>query len=165
MKCMSFISSKWNPAIDLEPDQSHSRLGLLETIIRYDGCPMKPAYFDFTVKDIGKARAFFEKVFGWRFDKFPMPYDYYRIQAGDSGEPGIDGGIGAIADANVSGGHPLTQITIPVPDLDKFISKVQTAGGLVVEAKMPIPGVGWYATCAEPGGLKFGIIQADAEAK
>jgi len=27
---------------------------------------------------------------------------------------------------------------------------------------MQIPGIGWYATCAEPGGLLFGMIQADA---
>jgi len=43
---------------------------------------MKPAYFDFTVKDVDKAKTFFEHVSNWRFEKFPMPYDYYRIQAG-----------------------------------------------------------------------------------
>lgn len=126
---------------------------------------MKPTYFDFTVKDLGKARAFFENVFDWRFEKFPMPYAYYRIQAGDPDEPGIDGGIGATDDTEISGGNPLTQVTIPVPDLDDFISKVEAAGGLVVEPKMPIPGIGWYATCTEPGGLKFGMIQADPEAE
>jgi predicted enzyme related to lactoylglutathione lyase len=126
---------------------------------------MKPTYFDFTVKDLGEARAFFESVFGWRFEKFPMPYDYYRIQAGDRDELGIDGGIGGTKDTEISGGRPLTQVTIPVPNLDDFISKVHAAGGFVVEPKMPIPGIGWYATCAEPGGLKFGMIQDDPEAK
>jgi hypothetical protein len=28
-----------------------------------------------------------------------MPYEYYRIQAGPAGEPGIDGGNGAVKDA------------------------------------------------------------------
>lgn len=126
---------------------------------------MKPIYFDFTVMDLGEARVFFERVFGWRFEKFPMPYEYYTIQAGDEGEPGIDGGIGAIEDAVASGGSPLTQVTIPVPDLEAFIDKVETSGGRVVERKMAIPGIGWYATCAEPGGLKFGMIQGDPEAK
>jgi predicted enzyme related to lactoylglutathione lyase len=126
---------------------------------------MKPTYFDFTVKDLGKARAFFENVFGWRFEKFPMPYEYYRIQAGEEDEAGIDGGIGAIEDTTVSGGNPLTQVTIPVPDLDEFVSKVQESGGHVIEQKMAIPGIGWYSTCAEPGGLKFGIIQADSKAR
>lgn len=122
---------------------------------------MKPIYFDLTVREIDAARRFFEAVFGWRFEKFPMPYEYYRIQAGSSDEPGIDGGMGAIGDAAVSGGRPLTQVTIRVVDLDAFIGKVLAAGGQVIEPKLPIPGIGWYATCAEPGGLKFGMIQAD----
>jgi predicted enzyme related to lactoylglutathione lyase len=52
---------------------------------------MKPTYFYFTVKDLDKAKTFFEHVLPWQFEKFPMPYDYYRIQAGATGEPGIDG--------------------------------------------------------------------------
>jgi predicted enzyme related to lactoylglutathione lyase len=124
---------------------------------------MKPTYFDFTVEDLGKAREFFERVFEWRFQKFPMPYEYYRIQAGETDEPGMDGGIGAIKDSPAAGGNPLTQVTIPVPDVDEFVAKVQTNGGHIVEPKMAIPGIGWYATCAEPGGLKFGMIQVDPE--
>jgi len=126
---------------------------------------MKPAYFDLTVSDLGQARAFFESVFSWRFERFPMPYEYYRIQAGAEGEPGIDGGIGSVKDTPLSEGRPLTQITVPVPNLDEAISLVHANGGKVIESKMPIPGVGWYATCAEPGGLFFGIIQDDANAK
>jgi predicted enzyme related to lactoylglutathione lyase len=125
---------------------------------------MKPAYFDLTVDDLGKACAFFGRVLGWRFERFPMPYEYYRIRAGEAEEVGIDGGIGAIEDAPLSGGKPLTQLTIPVPDLDEFVAKVRDAGGQIVEPKLPIPGIGWYATCAEPGGLKFGMIQADPRA-
>jgi hypothetical protein len=30
---------------------------------------------------------------------------------------------------------------------------------------MAVPGIGWYATCAEPGGLLFGLIQADPAAR
>lgn len=125
---------------------------------------MKPTYFDLTVRNLGQARTFFENVLGWRFEKFPMPYEYYRIQAGADGEPGIDGGIGSVNDAPLSGGNPLTQITIPVPNLDEVIARVQSNGGRIVEPKMPIPGIGWYATCAEPGGLMFGVIQADENA-
>ncbi len=126
---------------------------------------MKPTYFDLSVRDLGKARAFFEKVLGWRFERFPMPYEYYRIQAGPDGEPGIDGGIGSVTDAPVSGGHPLTQITISVTNLDEVVSLVLGNGGCVIESKMPIPGIGWYSTCAEPGGLMFGLIQEDPNAK
>ena len=104
------------------------------------------------------------KVLGWQFEEFDMPYEYYRIKAGPEAEPGIDGGIGGIADAPLSGGRPLTQVTVPVPNLGEVLDLVVAAGGSVVEPRIPIPGIGWYATCAEPGGLKFGVIQADPSA-
>jgi len=127
---------------------------------------MKPTYFDFAVKDLHTAKSFFEHVFDWRLEKFPgMPYDYYRIQAGAEDEPGIDGGIGAIADTPTAEGKPLTQVTIPVSSVDDCIARVEEAGGKVIEPKMSIPGIGWFAACAEPGGLLFGVMEADPEAK
>jgi predicted enzyme related to lactoylglutathione lyase len=105
-------------------------------------------------------------VFDWRLVKFPgMPYDYYRIQAGAEEEPGIDGSIGAIADTPTAAGKPLTQVTIPVPSVNDCIARVEQAGGKVVQPKMPIPGIGWFAACVEPGGLLFGVMEADTEAK
>ena len=127
---------------------------------------MKPVYFDFTVKDLEKAKSFFEYVLDWRFEKFPgMPYDYYRIRAGAETDPGIDGGIGAIADTPTAEGRPLTQVTISVPRLDDCIARVERAGGRVIEPRTAIPGIGWLAACAEPGGLLFGLLEADPEAK
>jgi uncharacterized protein len=125
---------------------------------------MKPTYFDLTVRDMAAARRFFEAALGWRFERFPMPYEYYRIQAGPAGEPGIDGGIGALADASAAEGRPMTQVTVEVPQLDAALARVTQAGGSVIEPRMQIPGIGWYATCAEPGGLRFGLIEADAGA-
>ncbi len=110
---------------------------------------MKPIYFDFTVKDLETAKLFFERVSEWRLEKYSgMPYDYYRIQAGVEDEPGIDGGIGPIADTPTVEGSPLTQLTIPVPSVNDWIAPVEKAGGKVIE----------------PGGLLFGVMEADPEA-
>lgn len=122
---------------------------------------MKPTYFDLTVKNLKDAKSFFERVLGWRFERFPMPYEYYRITAGDPDEPGIDGGIGETKDAPLSEGRPMTQVTIPVQNLDETLAKVVKNGGSIIEQKTAIPGIGWYATCIEPGGLKFGVLQVD----
>jgi len=126
---------------------------------------MKPTYFDLTVPNVARAKTFFETVLGWHFQKFDMPYEYYRIEAGPPDEPGIDGGIGAVQDAPLSAGRPMTQVTIPVTSLSETLSRVLAAGGSIVEQRVAIPGVGWYATCAEPGGLKFGLIEADSTAQ
>lgn len=82
-----------------------------------------------------------------------MPCDYFRIHAGAQDEPGIDGGIGAIADTGAAGGRPPTQVTTPVPSLDDCIARVEVAGGRLVEPKMPTPGIGWLAACAAPAFL------------
>jgi predicted enzyme related to lactoylglutathione lyase len=49
--------------------------------------------------------------------------------------------------------------------VDDCIALVEEAGGKVIEPKMPIPGIGWFAACAEPGGLLYGVMEADPEAK
>ncbi len=125
---------------------------------------MKPCYFDMTVHDVEHAERFFGSVFGWRFEKQPGSDEYYRIEAGPKDEPGINGGIGMVGQAHISEGRPLTQITIPVPDLEAYVVKIKEYGGYVLEGKMAIPGVGWYMTCAEPGGLVFGLLQRDPKA-
>lgn len=125
---------------------------------------MKPQYFDLTVRDVDAARRFFEASLGWRFVPFAGNPGYYRIEAGAADEPGIDGGIGGTAAFPASGGQPLTIVTIPVADLDATVDKVVRHGGRVVEPRRAIAGIGWYCTCAEPGGLLFGLLQADADA-
>jgi predicted enzyme related to lactoylglutathione lyase len=125
---------------------------------------MKPTYFDLSVHDVAAARRFFESALGWQFERFAFPYEYWRISAGPAGEPGIDGGLAKVADAPLAAGRPLTQVTVEVPDLDAVIARVTAANGRVLEPRAPIPGIGWYATCAEPGGLMFGLIQSDPAA-
>lgn len=122
---------------------------------------MKPVYFDMSVRDLERARAFFAAVLGWRFERFPMPYEYYRIRAGAAAEEGIDGGIGCVADAPAVGAGPATIVTVAVPDLDATLARVAGAGGHVVESKVRIPGIGWYSTVAEPGGLPFGLVEVE----
>jgi uncharacterized protein len=57
----------------------------------------------------------------------------------------------------------MTQVTVEVSDLDDVLARVAANGGSILEPRTEIPGVGWYATCAEPGGLKFGLIQSTAQ--
>jgi predicted enzyme related to lactoylglutathione lyase len=125
---------------------------------------MKPCYFDMTVHNVDQARRFFGNVFGWQFQKLPSSDQYYRIEAGPQDEPGINGGIGVVGQARISEGRPLTQVTVPVSNLEEFIEKIKEYGGYVLETRMAIPGVGWYATCAEPGGLVFGLLERDPKA-
>jgi predicted enzyme related to lactoylglutathione lyase len=119
---------------------------------------MKPTHFDLTVRNTGEARRFFSAVLGWTYKEFAP--GYFRIQAGPEDEPGIDGGIAALADTTIAKG-PLTVLVMPVDDLDKMVALVESNGGHVLERRVWVPGIGWFSSCAEPGGLVFGMIQAD----
>ncbi len=123
---------------------------------------MKPSYFDLTVRDVDEARRFFSAVFGWTYKEFAP--GYFRIQAGLEGEPGIDGGMAALADTPIAKG-PMTVLVMPVDDLDKMVALVEHNGGQVLERRVSIPGIGWFSSCAEPGGLIFGMIQLDPTAQ
>ena len=123
---------------------------------------MKPSYFDLTVRDVGEARAFFSAVLGWTSKEFAP--GYFRIQAGSGEEPGIDGGMAALADTPIAKG-PMSVLVVPVDDLEKMVASVERNGGQVLERRVPVPGIGWFSSCAEPGGLVFGMIQADPSAQ
>lgn len=123
---------------------------------------MKPTYFDLTVRDLEKAKAFFSDVLGWEFE--PFGPSYLRIRAGSDDEAGINGGVGRIEDAPIANGRPMTIVTVPVKDLEEVVLLVEKNGGSVIERRTTIPGIGYFSTCTEPGGLLFGIIQADPAA-
>jgi hypothetical protein len=63
-------------------------------------------------------------------------------------------------EAEISNNKPLTIVTIQVTNIDETLTKIIDNGGKIVETKREIPGVGLYATCSEPGGLLFGLIQS-----
>jgi predicted enzyme related to lactoylglutathione lyase len=50
-------------------------------------------HFELNVKDVEKTIKFYEEVFGWKFEKWSGPIDYWLIMTGDENEPGIDGGL------------------------------------------------------------------------
>ena len=117
-------------------------------------------HFDISADDPGRAVKFYGTVFGWKAEKWHGPVDYWMITTGPDDKPGINGGISARQNPTEH-----TVNTIGVPSVDKFVAKVKAAGGKVVEPKMAIPGIGWYAVCLDTEGNKFGVMEEDPKAK
>ncbi|MFO7674960.1 MAG: VOC family protein [bacterium] len=116
-------------------------------------------HFDISAREPGKAVEFYGKVFGWTFQKWDGPMEYWLVMTGDPAKPGIDGGL--------SQGEPLAQVvnTLDTEDLDATLGKVEENGGKVIQPRGPIPGVGWYAAFEGPDGNRFGLMQDDPQAK
>jgi predicted enzyme related to lactoylglutathione lyase len=117
-------------------------------------------HFDIYADDPGRAIKFYGSVFGWKAEKWNGPMEYWMVTTGPDDKPGINGGIG-LRQAPTD----YTTNTIEVPSVDKFAAKVKAAGGKILEPKMPIPGVGWFALCADTEGNPFGIMEPDPKAK
>ena len=118
------------------------------------------SHFDIPSDDPERAQKFYKDVFGWEFGKWEGPMEYWIVKTGEDNEPGINGGL----TRRMPGQIGMTN-TITVNAIDEYIKKVQTKGGQVLLPKMPIPGVGHYASCMDTEGNIFGLIQMDNTAK
>lgn len=119
----------------------------------------RPVHFDINAEDPARAVQFYGDVFGWTFQKWDGPMDYWMITTGKGGL-GIDGGLSKRTDGNAS-----TMNTIEVPSVDDYLERITRAGGKVTMPKDAIPGVGWFAAFEDPDGNHFGIMQPDEAAK
>ena len=60
----------------------------------------RPIHFEIPAENPERAMQFYSKVFGWKFNKWAGPMDYWVISTGQPGEPGIDGGLMPRRDPN-----------------------------------------------------------------
>jgi predicted enzyme related to lactoylglutathione lyase len=120
----------------------------------------RPIHFDLTVDNPERAMKFYKDIFGWKFEKWNGPMEYWMVTTGDEKEPGINGGLSKRGESSMPNMN-----TIGVSSVDKFSKMVQDEGGKVLMPKSPIPGMGWFATCQDTEGNTFGIIEEDRTAK
>jgi uncharacterized protein len=117
-------------------------------------------HFEIPAADPDRAVAFYGKVFGWKFDKWGGPMEYWMINTGAEGQPGINGGM-----MRKPGGISGTTNTIGVDSVDNAVAAVTKAGGKLVMPKTAIPGVGYFAYCEDTEGNMFGVMHPDNSAK
>jgi predicted enzyme related to lactoylglutathione lyase len=116
-------------------------------------------HFEIPAGDPERAVAFYTKAFGWKFEKWPGPMEYWMVTTGSEGCPGINGGL--MRNTNVK----TTTNTIGVESVDQAVETVTKAGGKLVMPKTPIPTVGYFAYLEDTEGNMFGVMQADSGAK
>lgn len=119
----------------------------------------RPIHFEISADDPEKVLAFYNQVFGWTANKWDGPIEYWLINTGEEGSPGINGGLMRRMDP-----EDATVNTIGVPSVDDYLAKTTASGGSIAMPKMAIPGVGYIAYCKDPEGNTFGIMQSDPTA-
>jgi predicted enzyme related to lactoylglutathione lyase len=119
----------------------------------------RPIHFEIPADDPARAARFYEKVFGWSFQKWEGPMEYWMVSTGPDGTRGIDGGLMRREQPGAS-----TVNVVDVASVDETTRTVRSAGGTLVAPKMAVPGVGWVAYYMDPEKNVFGVMQEDPSA-
>ncbi len=116
-------------------------------------------HFEHYMDDAQKGIDFYEKVFGWKAEKFG-DMAYWTIVSGEENTPGINGGF---SQAAAPGGQRVVN-TMGVEDIDGAIKRAEEAGASVLLPKQAIPGMAWIAYLTDPTGVVFGLFMEDQTA-
>ena len=106
-------------------------------------------YVELPVREIGKAKAFYETAFGWSLTEFGPTYA--ATMTGDTD-------IGLQADASEAAKAPLP--VIDVANLEAALEAVEKAGGTRTRAIFAFPG-GRRFQFLDPSGNELACVQAE----
>jgi len=119
------------------------------------------AHFSINADDVDRARVFYSKVFGWKFQSWGPP-GFYMIEAKDSPVLGSLQGRRELVKGQRTQGF---ECTIGVPSIDAAEKAVKANGGKVLMERSVIVGVGTLMWFQDPEGNAFGAMQYDAAAE
>ncbi|HEX9101570.1 MAG TPA: VOC family protein [Polyangia bacterium] len=118
--------------------------------------PGKFVWFEHESRDPKRAQGFYGELFGWRMQPSPMgSYTYEMIYAGDE----MTGGYAKLDKPDAPARW---MACVSVEDVDAAARAAAANGGRVVDAPMPIPGVGRIARIADPQGAELHVFRSDA---
>jgi predicted enzyme related to lactoylglutathione lyase len=112
-------------------------------------------HVEFPSKDADRAQRFWSGLFGWTFGDSGMPDIDYRMARTSE-----QSGAAVFQSENVTG-YP--NYYFATDDIEASSAKVKELGG-EAEAKMPVPGMGWFAACKDSEGNAFHLWQQDPAA-
>ena len=115
-------------------------------------CMSNPiCHWELMVGDPPKARAFYAKVFDWKFDATSSP-EYTMINTGK--EP-----FGGMLQKPPHAPMPALNVYFAVESVDMTLRNALEAGARVIVQKTEVPGVGWFAMFLDPDGIPVGVFQ------
>src|SRR5579864_9194995 len=112
--------------------------------------PASIVWFEIPADNVGRAKSFYAKLFGWKIKKFPgtkMPY--WHIDTGGGNET-PDGGMME----RQSPQHVITNY-VNVASVDKAAEKVQKLGGKIVMTRSAVPHMGYFVVCLDTENNMF----------
>jgi uncharacterized protein len=109
-------------------------------------------HFEIPANNPVQLTKFYSELFGWKFQKAPIPGPEYWLCDTGPDAPGINGAVMQRQDPR----QPWMNY-VDVLNIDAAIEKAKALGGQVALPKTPIPGVGAVAAIADPDGNLCGL--------
>lgn len=125
--------------------------------------PGNVMHFAINADDLPRARRFYEKTLGWKFQPWGPP-DFYMIETGTDA-PGIRGSLQKRRE--IAPGRRMIgfECTVSVRDVDKVAAAVVANGGRILMARTTITGVADLIFFEDTEGNIAGAMQPDPKAQ
>jgi uncharacterized protein len=122
--------------------------------------PNNLSHFAINANDVPRAKAFYQKVFGWKFTPWGPP-GFYLIRTGTDADPGVHGALQGRRE--IVAGKPMYgfECTIGVDSIDDTIAAIEANGGKIVMPKFEIETVGTLIFFEDTEGIVIGAMQYD----
>jgi predicted enzyme related to lactoylglutathione lyase len=122
------------------------------------------AHFAINADDVDRARRFYEKVFGWRFQAYGPPGFYMVDEASAKATVPLRGSLQKRRE--IVKGVPMRgfECTISVDDIDATAAALEKNGGKIVMQICTLAGIGRLLFFQDPEGNIAGAMQYDPEA-
>jgi predicted enzyme related to lactoylglutathione lyase len=103
--------------------------------------------------NLGKAQAFYGKLFDWKTTDTPMPEGKYTTI--DVGQ-GTGGGM---MEQHLAGESSSWLPYVEVADIKASTDKAKSLGGKIFKDVTEVPEMGWLSIISDPTGAKLGLWQ------
>ena len=114
-------------------------------------------HFEIAGENPEKLKRFYSELFGWRFERAPIPEEYWLIQTSmerPDDATSLNGGLAKVE-------SPTKGIInyIRVESLDESNKRIEELGGSILGPMSEVPDMGWYVLVEDPEGNRFAIWQ------
>jgi predicted enzyme related to lactoylglutathione lyase len=113
-------------------------------------------HIEIPADDPGRAKTFYEGVFGWQFPPEIPGFEGYHMFTTPAGEEAMGGAIGKRGEM----APDKVRTYVNVTSVDESLAKVKEGGGTVVQEKMEVPGQGWFGVFVDTEGNELAVWES-----
>lgn len=107
-------------------------------------------HVEYFVRDLDRAQAFYQGLFGWDFAAFGDNMRVFGLQGTH---------IGSLAKRETVNAGDSPSLWFQVENLDAMMSRAVALGGQIASERSEVPSVGWSGVVTDPDGNAVGLVQ------